>query len=186
MSRLHLRQILEDRFMGAAARILAVAATLTALLAMPATALGHVALVSSSPAAGENLDIAPTEVTLTFDDELDPATSSFTVTNADSHEVVGTGEVDLTVADRNVLTGDVTITDPGVYTVGYAVTGIDGHQIGGAFSFGYNADEAIPAPTDEEHPDTAMPRPELPLTAGAGGLLLALGVLLGARRLAAR
>jgi len=166
-------------------RLLTVAAVLAALLAMPATALGHVELVSSAPAAGEDLDNPPTEVTLTFDDELDPAMSSFTVTDPD-HKVVGTGEVDLTVADRNVLTGAVTISDPGVYTVSYAVAGIDGHQIGGAFSFGYNADEAIPEPTDEEHPDTAMPRPELPLTAAAGGLLLALGVLLGARRLAAR
>jgi len=171
--------------MRAAARILGTSATLIALLAMPATALGHVELVSSSPAAGEDVDVAPTEVILTFDDELDPATSSFTVTDPD-HNVVGTGEVNLTVADRNVLTGSVTIIDPGVYTVGYAVAGIDGHQIGGAFSFGYNADEAIPEPTDEEHPDTAMPRPELPLTAAAGGLLLGLGVLVGARRLAAR
>ena len=171
--------------MRAAARILAVVAALAALLAMPATALSHVELLSSSPAGGEDLDVAPTEVTLTFDDELEPAESSFTVTNAESHEVVGTGEVDLTVADRNVLTGDVTITEPGVYTVGYAVTGIDGHQIGGAFSFGYNADQAIPEPTDEP-PDTAMPRSELPLAAAAGGLLIASGVLLGVRRLAAR
>jgi len=174
-----------SRLQCAAARILAGAAMVAALLAMPATALGHVELVSSSPAAGENLVIPPTEVTVTFDEELDPGTSSFAVTDPDGHEV-GSGEVDLTVADRNILTGDVTITDPGVYTVGYSVAGIDGHEIEGTFSFGYSADEAIPEPTDEEHPDTAMPRPELPLTAAAGGLLLALGVLLGARRLAAR
>lgn len=171
--------------MRVAARILATSAMLITVLATPATALGHVELVSSSPAAGEDLDSAPTVVTLTFDDELDPAMSSFTVTDPD-HNVVGTGEVDLTIANRNVLTGSVTISDPGVYTVGYVVAGIDGHQIGGAFSFGYNAGEAIPEPTEEEHPDTAMPRRELPLASAAGALLLALGGLLGTRRLAAR
>jgi methionine-rich copper-binding protein CopC len=155
----------------------------TALLALPAVALGHVELTDSSPAAGENLDSAPTEVTITFDDELDPGLSSFTVTDADGNEV-GSGEVDLTVADRNVLRGSVSISDPGVYTVGYSVAGIDGHQIGGAFSFGYNAEDDIPEPTEEEHPDTALPRREIPLTPMLGGILLLLGLLLGVRRLA--
>jgi methionine-rich copper-binding protein CopC len=154
-----------------------------ALLAMPAVVLGHVELTDSSPAAGENLESAPTEVTLTFDDELDPSLSSFTVTDADGNEV-GSGEVDLTVADRNVLRGSVTITNPGVYTVGYSVAGIDGHQIGGAFSFGYDHDDVIPEPTEEEHPDTALPSPGVPVTPVLGGILLLLGLLLGARRLA--
>jgi methionine-rich copper-binding protein CopC len=158
------------------------------LLALPTVALAHVELISSSPAAGADLDTAPTEVTVTFDDELDPDKSSFTVTDADG-KVVGTGEVDLTVADRNVMTGTVTITDPGVYTVGYTVAGVDGHVLGGAFSFGYNAVEEIPAPTggeEDEHPDTALPKPELPVTAVAGLLLIGLGTLLGARRAAVR
>ena len=87
-----------------------------ALLAIPAVASAHVELVSSSPEAGANLDTAPTEVTVTFDDELDPDHSTFTVADADGNEV-GSGEVDLTVADRNVMHGDGTISDPGVYTV---------------------------------------------------------------------
>jgi hypothetical protein len=64
------------------------------------------------------------------------------------------------------------------------VAGIDGHQIGGAFSFGYNAEDDIPEPTEEEHPDTALPRREVPLTPMLGGILLLLGLLLGVRRLA--
>ena len=174
--------------MRAPARILTAAATIAALLAVPAAVLGHVELVSSSPAVGENLDTAPTEVTVTFDDELDPDLSSFSVTDADGTEV-GSGEVDLTVADRNVLTGSMTITDPGIYTVSYSVAGIDGHPIEGTFSFGYNADERIPPPTggeEEENPDTALPRPPLPLVAILGAVLLVVGGLLGARRLAAR
>ena len=174
--------------MRASARIMTAAATIAALVWMPATVLGHVEIVSSSPAVGENLDTAPSEVTVTFGDELDPDLSSFSVTDADGTEV-GSGEVDLTVADRNVLTGSVTITDPGIYTVDYSVAGIDGHPIEGTFSFGYNAEEQIPPPTggeEEENPNTALPRPPLPLVPILGAALFVLGGVLGAGRLAAR
>jgi methionine-rich copper-binding protein CopC len=178
----------EDLTMRRHARTLIAAAATLALLAVPAAAAAHVELVSSTPAAGDNLDTTPTEVTVTFDDELDPDRSGFTVTDAGGNEV-GNGEVDLTVADRNVLTGAVTITDPGVYTVTYTVAGLDGHEVEGTLSFGYNADEEIPGPTGgEEHegPDTALPAPELPLTAVGGALLLGLAAALAVRRLALR
>jgi copper resistance protein C len=159
-----------------------------ALLAIPAVASAHVELVSSSPDAGANLDTAPTEVTVTFDDELDPDHSTFTVADADGNEV-GSGEVDLTVADRKVMHGDVTISDPGVYTVSYTVAGVDGHEIEGTFSFGFNTDETIPDPTGGEHdegPDTALPyRQPSPLPM-VGALLIGLAALLGVRRLALR
>jgi methionine-rich copper-binding protein CopC len=168
------------------ARLLLVAMTVTAVLALPAAASAHVELISSSPKSGDNLDTAPTEVTVTFDDELDPDLSSFTVTG-DNGDEVGSGEVDLTVADRNVMTGQVTINDPGVYTVTYKVAGIDGHEIDGTFSFGFNALQQIPEPTGgEEGPDTAMPRPEPPLAELTGVLLLGLAALISVRRWALR
>jgi methionine-rich copper-binding protein CopC len=153
----------------------------SAWLAVPPAVMGHVELVSSTPEAGANLDTAPTEVTITFDDELDPDLSSFTVTDSDGGNV-GNGQVDLTVADRNVMTGAVSITDPGVYTVGYTVAGVDGHVLGGAFSFGFNAGQQIPKPSGGEHPDTAMPAPAPPLAQLAGVLLLGLAVLISDRR----
>jgi len=129
------------------------------LTAISASAVAaHVGLISSSPAPGANLSTPPTTVTITFDDELDPDLSGFTVTGPGSIEI-GSGEVDLTVADRNVLTGAVAISTPGIYTVSYRVAGIDGHQLDGAFSFGYQATSAIPGPTGGEGPDTAMRAP---------------------------
>ena len=128
----------------------------------------HVELITSSPAAGANLPTAPTEVTITFDDELDPDLSSFTVADASSVEVGG-GEVDLTVADRNVMAGPVTITEPGVYTVTYHVAGVDGHELEGSFSFGFKASTTIPDPSSDEGPDTAMREPDR----GSGLVLLA-------------
>jgi methionine-rich copper-binding protein CopC len=155
------------------------------LAAMPAVAAAHAELESSTPAAGENLDTAPTEVTLTFSEELDPDGSSFTVVDADGHEV-GSGEVDLTVADRNVMAGDLTITDPGLFTIEYTVVAADGHESGGTLSFGYSADETIPQSTTEEPPDTALPRPSLPLAPLVGWLLVALAGVIGVGRVALR
>ena len=146
----------------------------------------HVELITSSPAAGANLPTAPTEVTITFDDELDPDLSSFTVADAGSISVGG-GEVDLTVADRNVMAGTVTITQPGVYTVTYHVAGGDGHQLEGSFSFGFQATTTIPEPNSDEGPDTAMREPSRGLgVVLLGALLLAVSALLVARRMAAR
>ncbi|MEX1072623.1 MAG: copper resistance CopC family protein [Chloroflexota bacterium] len=133
------------RAVGAAGILFAATASLAA---------AHVEIESSSPEAGENLQTAPTEVTITFNEELDPDASSFSVTDADEVEV-GTGEVDLAIADRNMMRGAVTITDPGVYTVSYAVTGDDGHLVEGTFSFGFQATGEVPEPTGGE-PDTAM------------------------------
>ena len=165
-------------------RSAALAALLTVVLV--AAAAAHVELISSSPAAGVNLTTPPTEVTITFDDELDPDLSSFTVTGPGSIEVGG-GAVDLTVADRNVMTGPVTITDPGLYTVTYSVAGVDGHQLQGSFSFGYQATTAIPDPTSDESPDTAMPPPDHdPRIPRVGGLLLIAAVVVVLRRMETR
>jgi methionine-rich copper-binding protein CopC len=170
------------------ARILITILATAALLAIPAVASAHVELVSSSPEAGANVDTAPTEVSVTFDDELDPDHSTFSVTDAGGNEV-GSGEVDLTIADRNVMRGDVSISDPGVYTVSYTVAGVDGHESEGTFSFGFNTEDTIPDPTGgepDEGPDTALPyRQPSPLPM-VGALLIGLAAALGVRRLVLR
>jgi len=164
----------------------AMAAAAVLLAASASTVTGHAEIVSSSPPAGANLLVPPTEVVITFDDELDPDASSFTV--SDSHGVeVGSGEVDLTVADRNVLQGAVTIGDPGVYTVTYTIAGIDGHEIEGTFSFGVLATDPIPDPTGDE-PDTAIrsPSPAAPALIVLGALLLVFAGVSAARAAAVR
>jgi methionine-rich copper-binding protein CopC len=157
------------------------------LMAAWASTVGaHVELISSSPVAGANLSTIPTEVTITFDDELDPDSSHFEVTDSASVQV-GSGEVDLTVADRNVMTGPVTITAPGVCTVSYAVAGIGGHVLNGTFSFGYQATSAIPGSTGGEGADTAMaPRGGPSVLLLLGWILLISSGVIAARRIRAR
>ena len=166
---------------GLIAGLLAIA---MAALASPVAA--HAFPESSNPAPGENLDSAPTEVSITFDDEVDPDGSSFQVKDADGN-VVGEGAVDLTVADRNVLRGDVDITEPGLFEVTWAALSIDGDTTHGSFTFGFQASGAVPSDApQEEAPDTAVPAPAVTAPAVlwlVGLLLLAMSAFIWMRRL---
>ena len=118
------------------------------LAALPAATLAHAELASSQPAADAVLETAPTEVVVTFDSELDPDTSSLVVADA-AGDSVGAGGVDLDVADRNVLSAAVSVTDDGEYEVSWSAGSIDGHVESGTFSFHVGtptADTALPAP----------------------------------------
>lgn len=151
--------------------VLSAAAALGLTIVLPMAAFAHTELTESSPADGARLDEPPTEVVLTFEDEIGED-STFSVTDADGTEV-GSGELDLDVADRNVLRGDVTISDDGTYTVAYSIVGEDGDPIEGELSF--TVGEAAPGTTP---PNTAMVPPAGPNPALLGvGLISAAGLL---------
>lgn len=148
-----------------------------ALVLAPPTAEAHSSLVASDPPAGANLDEPPAEIVLTFDGELDPA-SGFTVADAEGDEVA-VGGLDLDVAERNVLRGDVDLAGPGVFTVSWTAVSIDGHAETGSYAFGYRADPGeAEADRDEGHesptPDTALPAQPVVRPFPLVGLLLLL------------
>lgn len=161
-----------------------------ALLAVPAAVAAHADLESSTPEAGASLETAPTDVVLEFSGEL-TADSGFVVTDADG-ATVGAGELDLDIADRNVISGTVEITDPGVYTVAWTAVSVDGHTEEGSFEFGVQADASASTGGEDSHdgasesPDTALPpgvsRNRAPL---AGLLLVAGAAVLAVRRVLA-
>jgi len=144
-----------------------------ALAALPVAACAHSELDTSVPAEGANLQTAPTEVVLTFSAELNPDGSSFTVTDPTGAQV-GTGKVDLNVAARNILRGNVSIMKPGNYRVAWTSLSLDGDQLKGTVTFGYRSSPP---------PNTAMPLGADPLPLSAAGiLLLAAAILLVPRR----
>ncbi|MGH2381156.1 MAG: copper resistance CopC family protein [Candidatus Limnocylindria bacterium] len=154
--------------------VLGAVAALGFTLGLPMAALAHTELTEASPADGAQLDEPPTEVVLTFEGEISED-STFTVTAADGTEV-GSGELDLDVADRNVLRGDVSVTADGTYTVAYSIVGEDGDPIEGELSF--TVGEAAPGTTP---PNTAMAP-----AAGLNPTLLGVGLLSAAAILALR
>jgi copper resistance protein C len=152
--------------------------TLAAAMALPATTTAHADLASSSPADDAELDNAPDEVRLTFTEELDPDGSGFVVTDAAAKEV-GRGDVDLEVADRNELAGSVSIADPGVYTVTWAVVSSDGHEATGSYTFGYRVAE-------DATPDTRMVARSAPSLVFIGFLLVTASALVARRSVLGR
>jgi copper resistance protein C len=147
-------------------------AGLVGLAAMtPPAVLGHAELESSTPRSGATLATAPTEVALVFGGELVPDGSGFTVTDDDGR-TVGSGELDLAVAERSELRGPVTITRHGTFTVAWTSVAADGHRETGAFTFTYGT----PAP------DTAASAPTGAPTGTVGSLLLLIAAAMLVRR----
>jgi methionine-rich copper-binding protein CopC len=150
---------------------LAVGATVAlAIAALPSGAMAHGELASSSPAADETLATAPETVTLVFEGELVPDGTGFIVSKADGG-VVGQGELDLTVADRNEIQGDVRVRQPGTYTVAWTAVSADGHEQQGDFAFTV----AVP-------PNTAVARPPAVGLAQLGSIVLLVALGIGMRR----
>jgi methionine-rich copper-binding protein CopC len=143
--------------------------------ALPAVTLGHAELLSTEPADGALLDAPPTEVVITFDGELQPAGSVFRASGPSGE--IGTGTVDLQVAERNVLRGAVSISEPGIYTVKWTVVAEDGDAQAGDFSFTVGGGEipetALPAVAPVEPMRLAVTLAGLALLVGAGAAHLA-------------
>ena len=152
-----------------------VGAALALWTAAPAAA--HSTLVSSEPAAGALLDLAPGRVRLVFDGALAPRYGAVAVTGADgaAHQ---SGR--LSVAGT-VVTQPVGSLPPGRYRVAYRLTSAgDDHPVVGALHFDVGAGAA---PAAEAPVGTAL---------GPGLALLGVGVVatgagwLGLRRDARR
>jgi methionine-rich copper-binding protein CopC len=150
---------------------LAIGATLALAVAItPTAALAHAELVSSSPAAGDALTAPPETVTLVFDGELVPDGTGFVVTDADGG-VVGDGGLDLTVAERDEIAGDVAIRGAGTYTVAWTAVAADGHEERGDFAF------TVAAP-----PNTAVTPARWDALDELGSMVLIVALAIGLRR----
>lgn len=97
-------------------------------------------LVTSSPEDGALVTTPPTDVTLTFDEDLDPAKSSFRLVTDGA--TIGTGKVG--AASRNVMTLDGLSLAPGGYEVRWTAGSTDGHLIRGTLTF--TVADPTPAP----------------------------------------
>ncbi len=179
-----MQQRLVLRLAGALAAILAVLAPAT-----PARA--HTELVSSAPARDATLAKAPTAVTLTFSERLDPGFTTIVVSDAAARRI----PADAPVVDA--ASGTVTLTRAlanGAHTVAYRVVSVDGHTVQGSYTFtvadpARPAAVAAPVPPAGSSPAGGVPTGVLIGLAALGAVLAALAVSLvvsGRRRSAAR
>ncbi len=105
-------------------------AALVLLLAGSGPATAHANLVESNPAGGSRIDTAPSEVTLTFSENVG---NGFVAVTAPSGRTVATSNVRTL---DHVLSADVAASaERGRYTVAYRIVSADGHPISGEITF---------------------------------------------------
>lgn len=104
-----------------------------ATLAAP-FAIAHAKLTASSPAAGAVLEAGPADILLTFNEKIEQAFSTVTLTNSQG-KAVATDKAKVDATNPAVVRVHTNGLAAGTYTVKWAVAGHDGHRRTGTFSF---------------------------------------------------
>jgi methionine-rich copper-binding protein CopC len=112
-----------------AAAVLAGAVTLGA-----PTVQAHAFLDHASPAVGSTVPAAPETVTMRFTQELEPAFTTATVSDA-SGNTVDTGPAQVDPKDPTELRVALKKLSPGTYTVSWHALSVDTHTTTGHFTF---------------------------------------------------
>ena len=146
-------------------RLVLLTLALVTLAAAPASA--HSELLESTPADGERLTVAPTEIELVFGEDVQQQGGAILVTGTDG---VRYDRPSSFATSDNVATVRLTPASsaPGRYLVAYRIVSADGHVVDG--SFGYRVLET--GGSDAEDPESldpsATPLGGAPTDPGAG------------------
>lgn len=106
-----------------------------------APAAAHAGLVSSDPANGSLLTTAPTQVTLTFNEDLLETMVNVSILDADN-AVISTDSAEAN--GPTVIVGWPSQAAEGIYRLAYRVVSADGHPVTGEIEFTIDA-SATPA-----------------------------------------
>ena len=160
-----------------------------AMLVGVTTASGHSQLVSSDPADGSLLSAPPTQLVLTFNEELLKEAVDVAIANG-AGEVVS-GDVAIVVGPIATIPWPADLP-PDNYSVSYRIVSDDGHPITGSIGFSYTSNSNTPSaaaiePTPVAKPEvTPTSEPATGFPIGLVGLILALAatitVIILARR----
>lgn len=127
------------------------------MLAFVSPAFAHTGLESSTPENGSTVTEALTDLTLTFETNIEQ-TSSFEI-KKDSGESIPVTDISV---DGKMMTGNVTAPlENGNYEVDWSIIGVDGHPMKGSFSFQVDASVVTP-PTDESKGDQELVESQTP------------------------
>lgn len=154
--------------------VLSAAAALTSLvlaIAGSPAASAHTSLISSSPQDGAVLPAAPTEVVLTFDQDLLPGADVMAVTDAQGNVIV-TQPVE--PDGPRVRLPWPTGLPAGEYQIGYRVVSGDGHPVDGAILITVGGSSSGAPPSSTPTPtNPASPQAEAQPPSEVGGAKVA-------------
>jgi len=148
---------------------------------LPGVASAHAAYLSSDPAANSVMKTAPTTVTITFAQALDPTGLSVVVYDKNA-KVVSQGDAKISASNPRVASVAMTASDSDVYRVDWhTVSAADSEPTLGAFVFGVDpsgksdkvASDATPSVTHQ--PANSGTNPLGILLAALAGALISAG-----------
>jgi copper transport protein len=113
----------------------ALVAVVLGLAVMPGVASAHAYLIRTSPTASRVLNAPPRQVSLTYDEAVEPRFAIISVTNVDGHQET-TGPVRRSAADPDTLVVPLRPRLPeGWYLIYWRAISVDGHPVQGAFTY---------------------------------------------------
>ncbi|MFI1419758.1 copper resistance CopC/CopD family protein [Streptomyces sp. NPDC020731] len=134
--------------------VLLLLAVTGALLTGAAPASAHAALTGSDPGQGAVVDTAPTQVSLTFSEQIAVSDDAVRVLDpkgerVDKGDPASPGGTTYTV---RLLSG----LPDGTYTVAYQVVSADSHPVAGAFTFSIGAPSKTSVSVSDQAPDDGL------------------------------
>jgi copper resistance protein C len=125
---------------------------LVAVVLGPASpAWAHSQLVSMSPADGSTVSVAPTQVVLTFNENIQDIGDAVVVTGPDGKRVDDGPPV---ILDADATERVHPLTFRGHYTVSYRVVSADGHPVTRTLGFDLSTGAQPPPPSPSTSPST--------------------------------
>ncbi|ORA02755.1 hypothetical protein BST17_21755 [Mycolicibacterium bacteremicum] len=149
----------------ATARLIAASLLALALWASGSgIATAHTALIESDPADGSSLTVAPTTITLTFNEDINSTFANVVVNDSGGRNWVSGTPVVTGSTLQATIGPDPLIS--GMYTVGYRVLSADGHPVSGSYTFTVQPGPSQPsqpaASTADAAPVTSSATPAQP------------------------
>jgi methionine-rich copper-binding protein CopC len=105
-----------------------------AALALAQSALAHAYPKHRTPSAGATVSAAQTQVSIEFDDALEPAFSSLQVADSAGKSVTS-AKSSVDASDKKHMTVALEPLKPGAYTVTWVAVAADGHRTQGHYTF---------------------------------------------------
>ena len=119
---------------GARRLVCSVAVGVAVLLTAPTAGWAHAYLVRTSPAASAQVNKPPTQLSLTFDEAVEPRFMVVSVTDAGGHSQTA-GRPRRSPADPDTIVTPLKRVPEGWYLVYWRAISADGHPVRGAFTF---------------------------------------------------
>ncbi len=142
------------------------------LIGTAQAALAHAEYVSSEPGQGANVASAPSIVSVTLSEDLDPGATTIQVLGPTGQDLTA-GTTEVSTSATKVATVPINAGGDGIYTVNWrTVSDDDEHPSEGSFTFNVGAVGQIAPATGQNQPVIGMLQGSLELAIGVGGLLL--------------